>query len=1004
MQKRIVGFLGIFIIILGVILFSQNAFADIEFIDNIPSNTTGWKFLPAPVIKNSTLEISYTNHFKDRDKCETRNRLIYKEHKGLFIVSFLVESELSQEELSVFENYLWNQIYSRRGPTERFLEKFEKNKINDEINTLNSSFQNKSFKFFVEKKEGDFELNFVGQSILKNVDDYNLAYLYLIDHCGFYSDFSYGGKERFYDREVNLAKAVFKFNSTSEDKKENGKDAKNIEPTDILDVEKRTDGIRLRIKKNHSNQESDDYIVFYSFGDYNVFEKVLTNINSINDKIEKNEFLTSSKKNELLKLESDKGIFIYRSTGFFQGPNLNVGNNKKLNAIAINLKNLGNVNEIINMKKALSNYLEYDIDNNQKIDSKKDLQTKKLSATFETKVTDNMICQGNVCFFREWEETLTKIRNADQTKPLYIGSKHFTNIENLNRFNINISSPNPETDLSKVIGNNIVSKISLKDSDVSLDIDGENITQNYFLKILQEDLSETYLFILKLDEEKFNQLLEFQVYRKILNDVYCIREDCKIPQYMLFDLFKDIVCDIDQDTDFSGINIYIDNLNINIDNSKTIDTSKKDDSDLDKFDSPNPPEPVFIFPDKTDDDYDLELILDNLISVYEDIYKITNKEIPDPVIILYDLYYDDSINLLDEDIEQIITKIKELSGPETIKPIILVPDIEKIPTDFLEDNSLIFEEVQIDTIDLEHLRDKSQPSDDPCKIYYVPGDDEIDPKEDDEDLSEDDGDFKYYPELNYFNIFDLNKDIGVDEVLLVTGMENRTDVEKTYFLEFIETFKNLDYIKDVPNYKNLFVNEIDNFGLEKNDLAIFFSIIGGESSFKHDAVAKNNEGSYGFVQLHKDSWNNQNSYNLIENYFPQEHRGFEKFSIYFTNIEDVDANYSLYLSLAVFKYHKNKIENMSVKNNKSYNEYTDIEKAFIHFYNHQLSRHAINFFENYNPKKEVVINCDPNINEFDHEKPTAQFTANNKLECFSTVGSVRKMAWYIWYLNNVSAN
>ncbi len=263
------------------------------------------------------------------------------------------------------------------------------------------------------------------------------------------------------------------------------------------------------------------------------------------------------------------------------------------------------------------------------------------------------------------------------------------------------------------------------------------------------------------------------------------------------------------------------------------------------------------------------------------------------------------------------------------------------------------------------------------------------------------GDYKI---LCDFSFFDLNQDINYYKIFN-TGPNATDDFKKTFFLEIQHRYSLMDtnIIYNKPNVK-LFFSELDNFNLSENEQKIFFSIIGGESSFNHNVESGLNENSFGFVQIN-ESWNNKESYNKIEKFIVSEHKGFDKYQNYFEDIENVDANYSLYLGLAVFKYHLEIMRNTTAK---AYNDYSNIEKAFMQFYKHQLSNDfAEIFFNGYDPNKKMIFNCDPNAeNIWGHSTQNGvlnQSVNYNKLECVSTAGSVRKIAWYL-FVNNYWSN
>jgi hypothetical protein len=253
-----------------------------------------------------------------------------------------------------------------------------------------------------------------------------------------------------------------------------------------------------------------------------------------------------------------------------------------------------------------------------------------------------------------------------------------------------------------------------------------------------------------------------------------------------------------------------------------------------------------------------------------------------------------------------------------------------------------------------------------------------------------DFDCKYtdeYQILCDFNIFDIEKKIGTISIASSAGTFNPKD---TYYLEIKSYYddKKSTFNKDLYAYK-LFESEKNNFNLTENETAIFFSIIGGESSFLNDQAGDQGE-SIGLAQINKPIWRTQQGFENLKPYLPSEVNTVDKYYNYFDE-SGSDLNKSLYLGLAVFKYNLNYAKNNIFNFNS---KYTDVDRAFIMFYAHQFNiRDTKTFFNTVNlpsDKNNIIIDCVNNKTQSSSEK---------RLGCVATVGSVRKIGWYLFYLN-----
>ncbi|MDD4050072.1 MAG: DUF1566 domain-containing protein, partial [Candidatus ainarchaeum sp.] len=268
---------------------------------------------------------------------------------------------------------------------------------------------------------------------------------------------------------------------------------------------------------------------------------------------------------------------------------------------------------------------------------------------------------------------------------------------------------------------------------------------------------------------------------------------------------------------------------------------------------------------------------------------------------------------------------------------------------------------------------------------------------DNQNLSTSDPDCKYTDDFEIlcdFTIFNLDDKIGIKNIpeSQVTGGDTTyffTNLKETYFLEMKDKIPNSLNSSDVTK---TFFKELSS-KLNESELKSLFAIIGAESSFNKMAIGDktNVKGpSYGLVQLNEQLRNNQTEYNKLDQYLPEAHKGFKKYQNYFKNIKEdksdlVDTNYSVYLAYAVYKSSQDEL-NSKINN---YNSFSPIDKLFIHFYSHQIGLTAtVNFFNGYDRNKKAIMDC---INN-----PNAYNTFENRLNCVAVIGSVRKLAWYLY--------
>lgn len=256
-----------------------------------------------------------------------------------------------------------------------------------------------------------------------------------------------------------------------------------------------------------------------------------------------------------------------------------------------------------------------------------------------------------------------------------------------------------------------------------------------------------------------------------------------------------------------------------------------------------------------------------------------------------------------------------------------------------------------------------------------------------------DPDCKYADDLKIlcnFNIFDIENKIGSTSISSSAGTFSP---KETYYLEIKSYYddKKSTFNQNLEAYK-LFESEKKNFNLTDNEIAIFFSIIGGESSFLNNQVGDQGE-SIGLAQINKPIWKTSQGFDNLKVYLPNSVDTLNKYYTYFDE-SGSDLNKSLYLGLAVFKYNLNYAKTNITEFNS---RYTDIDKAFIMFYSHQFNiRDTRTFFNTVtipSDKDNVIINCAGTGNDL------FQNSSQKKLGCVATVGSVRKIGWYLFYLN-----
>jgi hypothetical protein len=266
-------------------------------------------------------------------------------------------------------------------------------------------------------------------------------------------------------------------------------------------------------------------------------------------------------------------------------------------------------------------------------------------------------------------------------------------------------------------------------------------------------------------------------------------------------------------------------------------------------------------------------------------------------------------------------------------------------------------------------------------------------------LSSINGNSSFFPILDEFKIFNLDDKTKVDNIPISSGIASDIrDIKETFRKELEKRYNAIS--KSNIKTTKLFMQEINNFNLSDNEIAMFYSVIGAESWFTPNAVG-DQENSFGFVQLYASSWKTDIAYKQLKVYLDEYDISEKTYFDYFekTKLSAMDQNDVLYIGLAAFKYELDKVKNYmkSTNNDKTYDDYTDIEKAFILFYEHQMSSdNAGSFFNNYDPKKLAINDC---VN-----KPNSQSTPENRLNCVASIGSVRKMAWYLYFYESTNKN
>ncbi len=510
MQKRL-GILGIFLMVLMFVLSSGFAFAENEFTSYSLTSKLGWDLTSAD-IKDNSLTINYSNNLEDRLSCRTTDKSVLgvkysTEHRGLFLVVFLVNDSFNSEK--GIDDFLYDSL-SNRGTgvneTEDTLKKY-----NNYLGTNDPTFKNnlkeyinEDYNLIIIKIEDDFKKN-QNYSYKFNIADfynYNKAYIYLYDHCGFFSSFYHND----FQNSKNLAKAVYTFSL-------NESTVKSISSINL------THSIVEENKIKLDSNVSDNVNIYYTLNDFNIDKYFKDKIKELNSSEKLKNYLNTKE----IKVNIEG---VEYSVKKYTSP-VTLSSGQKLNAIAVNFNTL-----------TLSNYLQGITLGDSA--SGQSSSTKKFLINFKDDLkNNNIICEKEtkICYYNNWSNIDVIIEKVYSDKPVYFSinqlTKDYTN---------KVSKNNPGNLSGNEISLGVGNYVSSAQTNFNIK---NNSKDNYFLAAMQDNTNVDYLFFVYLNKVDFNSLIEYKIYQKIINSAYC--DGCSIPDWMPYNIitpaYQDPVCE-----------------------------------------------------------------------------------------------------------------------------------------------------------------------------------------------------------------------------------------------------------------------------------------------------------------------------------------------------------------------------------------------------------------------------------------------------------------------------
>ncbi len=530
MQKRL-GILGIFLIVIMFVFSSGFVFADddsIIFTNDFESNNVGW-IIQDPIIDEKFMTISVLNNWEDRMDCQTNDPWYSStQYEGVFIFAFFTNEPFDQR--IVVDHFVVDKLFERgEKDTEQFLKEYNqiKNDLKDELDYfIKPAYPDNVNDFYVKKFQGDF---LKGSKIdlnidLENIKNYSKAYVYFLDHCGYWSEFNsikQFNKESIFDSsKSSVAKIEYKFNlkNVFKDKLTSSKELSSIKLTS------KTEDNKIKLDSN----VTDNVNIYYTLDDFNLekhFKSKFVEFNYNKEKI--NTYLKSNSWNI-----NQFGVnFIVTK---YTAP-VSLSSGQKLNAIAVNYDNftLSNYLEGITLSSSPSNSQSSSL-NNFSINFKEDKKTNDVICEKETK-----ICYAKINQNINLDLIANKVNDGNVYFAINYLTKDFTEI-NFNNPKSTLLSSN-EIKLGNKLrfynSNNKEFKMNLS----------QNNEGSFVLAAGQTYTNVDYLFFIFLHDENFEDLVKYKILQKIVNDAYCTTFNCKIPDWMPYNIltpvYQDPVCE-----------------------------------------------------------------------------------------------------------------------------------------------------------------------------------------------------------------------------------------------------------------------------------------------------------------------------------------------------------------------------------------------------------------------------------------------------------------------------
>jgi hypothetical protein len=612
-----------------------------------------------------------------------------------------------------------------------------------------------------------------------------------------------------------------------------------------------------------------------------------------------------------------------------------------------------------------------------------DSKIPKLSINLKKRIyLDDIVCENKVCYFTDnfRKNASNSIYNIDFKinknfdENYYLVINEFSE-ENISRSKMEVLFLSNLGSNTKMLGSNLRFRTDVSE----LSIISSSLSDNYFISVYKDNLVD-YFFFIKVTDEDFNKLLDYKLYQKIINNVYC--PTCKIPDWMPHDFSFKVDCQ-ERPIELELITKII----------------------------PIPPKLIVISDDFKSKQIE-EKITSNQIMLGEgDLITKINPLKPTIIIIAKDS------EILEERISDLeIADIKVINTMEIIKPKIII--ISQIP-ESLEPRIIS----EINFTDYELIKITPLKTKDASIIILG-----SDPIVLEQRISDRKIQFGFEEEcivdvrkniIDYFTYFDIDKKLEVVDLSTSSSgyIGANLDPEKTYRFYFDIKYKELTPGIFSRGVYSIFDRVSKNYNMNDNEKAMFFALIGGESSFLANQKGDLKEGtkddyqSFGPAQININVWAKSD-----KNYLSSEPNVIRYLNEYFrkTNKPEITTNQQyldfantiktsdengMILGGAVFLNYLDQIKNNPnmqkyyvSENNQYLPEFVNINTAFILYYGHQIGY----------PNAEFVINryqipSNKNILDIADKQNT---DTSNKLNRVSAYGALHKLSWYIFYLNH----